>query len=63
MHEFQCGSPVCDTRFSAASKEELMDEVIRHVQEDHHIPQPTKPIVDFLEANTIREVPSSPTAG
>jgi predicted small metal-binding protein len=63
MHEFQCGSPVCDTRISAASKEQLMDEVIRHVQQDHHIPKPTKPIIDFLKANTIREVPSSPTAG
>ena len=63
MHEFQCGSPVCDTRISAASEQQLMDEVIRHVQRDHHIPEPTKPIIDFLRANTIREVPTSPTAG
>jgi hypothetical protein len=40
-----------------------MDEVIRHVQRDHHVPEPTKPIIDFLKANTIREVPASPAAG
>ncbi|MGD0685751.1 MAG: DUF1059 domain-containing protein [Streptosporangiaceae bacterium] len=63
MHEFQCGSPVCDTRISASSQEQLMDEVIRHVQRDHHVPEPTKPIIDFLKANTIREVPASRAAG
>ena len=63
MHEFQCGSPVCSTRISAATKDQLMAEVTRHVREDHHIPQPTKPIMDFLEENTIREVPARPTAG
>jgi hypothetical protein len=57
MHEFQCGSPVCHTRFTAVTKEQLMDAVIQHVQDDHHIPAPTKPILDFLEANTISEVP------
>lgn len=63
MHEFQCGSPVCDTRISAPTEKQLMDEVTRHVREDHHIAAPTKPIIDFLRANTIREVPARPTAG
>jgi predicted small metal-binding protein len=63
MHEFQCGSPVCDTRISAPTKKQLMDEVTRHVREEHHIPQPTKPIMDFLEENTIREVPARRAAG
>ena len=63
MHEFQCGSPACSTRFSAPTKEQLMAEITRHVQQEHHIPQPPKSIMDFLEENTIREVPAKPTAG
>ena len=62
MHKFQCGSPVCHTAFTAPSKELLMQEVLRHVQEDHHVPHPTRPLVDFLEANTISEVPDAPAA-
>jgi predicted small metal-binding protein len=60
MPEFQCGSPVCDTRISAPTKEQLMEAVTRHVQQDHHIPQPTKSILDFLEENTISESPAKP---
>jgi len=60
MHKFQCGSPVCDTRLSADTKDQLMAAVTRHVQQDHHIPHPTKPIMDFLEANTVSEVPGGP---
>ena len=63
MHEFQCGSPVCSTRITAPTREQLMHEVTRHVQEDHHIPQPTKSIMDFLAENTITEVPAGPAAG
>lgn len=56
MHEFQCGSPVCKSRFSAPSKEELMAEVTRHVQQAHRIPQPTKSILAYLEETAVREV-------
>ncbi len=63
MHEFQCGSPVCDTRITAPTKDQLMAEVTRHVQRDHHIPKPTKPIMDFLVENTIREVPAGRKTG
>jgi predicted small metal-binding protein len=60
MHKFQCGSPVCHTKFTAPTKDLLMQEITRHIQDDHHIPHPTKPIVDFLVANTISEVPDAP---
>jgi predicted small metal-binding protein len=60
MHKFQCGSPVCDTRFSADTKAQLMAAITRHVQQDHHIPHPTKSIMDFLEANTVSETSDSP---
>ena len=63
MHEFQCGSPVCDTRISTATREQLMAEVTRHVQQDHHIPKPTKSIMDFLAENTISEVPAGRKTG
>ncbi len=58
MHEFQCGSPVCNTRFTAATKDELMGKVVKHVADKHKIPAPTKSLVAFIEANTIREVSS-----
>lgn len=55
-YEFVCGSPVCTTRLVAASKDDLMSEVARHVKVKHRIPAPTKSLVKFIEANTIREV-------
>jgi len=63
MHEFHCGSPVCNSRFSADSKEELMREVTRHVQDKHRIPAPTKSILGYLEATAVREVAPNSTAG
>lgn len=62
-HEFQCGSPVCSSRFSADSRDELMQEVTRHVQVEHRIPKPTKSILGYLEATAVREVASTRTAG
>jgi predicted small metal-binding protein len=56
-YEFVCGSPVCDKRLVAASKDDLMTEVAVHVRVKHHIPQPTKSLVRFIEANTIHEIP------
>ncbi|HEX5407909.1 MAG TPA: DUF1059 domain-containing protein [Pseudonocardiaceae bacterium] len=56
-YEFVCGSPVCDKRLVAATKDDLMTEVAAHVRVKHHIPQPTKSLVKFIEANTIHEIP------
>jgi predicted small metal-binding protein len=56
MYEFQCGSPVCRTEFTAPTKDELMGKVADHVLVKHRIAEPTKSLVQFLEANTIREV-------
>jgi predicted small metal-binding protein len=58
-YEFVCGSPVCDKRLVAATKDDLMTEVAVHVRVKHHIPQPTKSLVKFIEANTIREIPTT----
>ena len=63
MYEFDCGSPVCSTHLSAASKDELMGLVAKHVVGQHRVSAPTKSMVQFLEANTMREVPSSGKAG
>jgi predicted small metal-binding protein len=59
MYEFRCGSPVCSTHFTASTKDELMGKVGAHVLHKHHIAKPTKSLVQFLEANTIRELPQS----
>ncbi len=56
QYEFVCGSPVCHTRLRAASKDDLMNEVAEHVKVKHRIPAPTKSLVQFVEANTIREI-------
>jgi predicted small metal-binding protein len=56
MYEFQCGSPVCKTRFTAPTEAELMAKVGKHVAEKHHIYAPTKSLVQFLKDNTIREI-------
>jgi predicted small metal-binding protein len=56
MFEFRCGSPVCKTQFTAPTEDELMARVAQHVVVDHRIPNPTKSLVQFVKANTIREV-------
>ena len=49
MLEFRCGSPVCKTRFTAPTEDELMGQVARHVVVDHRIPNPTKSLVQFVK--------------
>lgn len=56
MYEFRCGSPVCKTQFTAPTEDELMAKVANHVLVKHHIAKPTRSLVQFLKANTIREV-------
>lgn len=51
MPEFKCGSPACNSQFSAHTKEELMAVVADHVRREHAIPVPTKSIMSFLETN------------
>jgi predicted small metal-binding protein len=63
MYEFRCGSPVCKTHFTAATEDELMTGVARHVLVKHHIANPTKSLVQFLKDNTIREIPSTAKTG
>jgi predicted small metal-binding protein len=63
MFEFTCGSPVCTTRLTAPTKDELMGKVAKHVVVKHRVAAPTKSMVQFLEANTIREVQASGKAG
>lgn len=54
-YEFQCGSPVCRTHFTAPSRDVLLGRVLAHVKDKHHIPVPTKSILQFVEENTIHE--------
>lgn len=63
MYEFRCGSPVCKTRFTAPTEDELMSEVAKHVVVTHRIPAPTKSLVQFVKENTIRELPPTSKAG
>jgi predicted small metal-binding protein len=60
MYEFRCGSPVCNTRLTAPTKDELMAEVGRHVAVKHRVPAPTRSMVQFLDKHTIREIPAGP---
>jgi len=63
MYEFRCGSPVCKTRFTAPSEDELMTDVAKHVLVVHRIAHPTKSLVQFLKDNTIREVAPTDETG
>jgi predicted small metal-binding protein len=63
MYEFQCGSPVCSTRLTAPTQDELMGKVGQHVVVKHRIPAPTKSLVEFVVANCVHEVSSTGTAG
>ncbi|HTW21345.1 MAG TPA: DUF1059 domain-containing protein [Mycobacteriales bacterium] len=58
MFEFTCGSPVCNARFTAPTKDALMAKVAGHVVGKHRIPAPTKSLVSFVVANCVREVPT-----
>jgi len=58
MYEFNCGSPVCKTHFTAPTEDELMAKVAEHVVVTHHIPHPTKSLVQFVKANCVSEVPT-----
>jgi predicted small metal-binding protein len=53
MPEFQCGSPVCNSKFSARTKDELMSRVAEHVRSAHQIPVPTQSILSYLEATAV----------
>jgi predicted small metal-binding protein len=59
MYEFRCGSPVCKASFTAPTKDELMSRIATHVATRHHVPKPSKSLVQFIEANTIRRVPTA----
>ena len=63
MPEFQCGSPVCHSRFTAPTKDELMRQVAEHVRTKHDIPVPTKSILGYLEATAVTDDTPSRTAG
>jgi hypothetical protein len=63
MYEFRCGSPVCRTRFTAPTEDDLMTEVARHVVVKHRVAKPTKSLVQFVKDNTIREIPSTAKTG
>lgn len=59
MYEFQCGSPVCKTHFTAPDKDELMRSVAEHVAKKHRVAHPSASLVRYIEQNTIREVTPS----
>ena len=58
MFEYRCGSPVCKAHYTAPTEDELMGVVAKHIAVTHKIPAPTKSLVQFVKANTIRGVRS-----
>jgi predicted small metal-binding protein len=62
MPDFQCGSPVCHSKFSARTKDELMAKVAEHVRTVHQIPVPTQSILSYLEATAVTEDGTAKTA-
>lgn len=58
MYQFTCASPVCHTRLSAPTKDEVMAKVAQHFAVRHRVPNPSRSIVEFVEANAIKQVAS-----
>ena len=52
-YEFSCASPVCNTRLTAPTKEEVIARMTEHVRTDHRVPRPTRPILQFLTDHAI----------
>jgi predicted small metal-binding protein len=63
MYVFECGSPVCRTRFTSGDNEELMREVANHVRTAHRITAPTASILDYLESTAVTDLATTRTAG
>lgn len=55
-YQFQCASPVCSTKLTAHTRDEVISLMTAHVKVQHRIPKPTRPIMQFLEDNTIHEL-------
>jgi hypothetical protein len=62
VYEYRCGSPVCSTRYTAPTEDELMGLVAKHIAVKHKIPAPTKSLVQFVKENTIKWRESLPSA-
>ncbi len=58
MYEFSCASPVCKTHLTAPTTDELLPAVLKHFAVKHKVPDPSRSIVEFVVANTVREVPA-----
>jgi predicted small metal-binding protein len=63
MYEFQCGSPVCHSRFTAKDKEGLMRQVTEHVRKAHKVDMPPASIIDYLGATAVTEVATARGVG
>jgi predicted small metal-binding protein len=57
MYEFKCAVPYCKTHFTAPTEAEVMGGLAKHVAVTHHIPNPSKSLVQFVKGATIRELP------
>jgi Protein of unknown function (DUF1059) len=62
MYEFQCGSPVCNSRLASKDKGELMRQVTEHVRTAHRIDAPTVSLLGYLEATAVTESTPDRTA-
>ena len=52
MKEFRCGEivPGCDTRFEAASEEEILEQVAVHAREEHGMDEVPPDVADNVRA-------------
>jgi predicted small metal-binding protein len=59
MKQFSCGAvvPGCTATFTAASDDEILDQVATHAKDDHGMAEVPDEVVDAVKAN-IEEVPA-----
>lgn len=56
MYQFNCASPVCHARITRRTTEQLLPAVLKHFAVVHKVPDPSRSIVEFVVANTVKEV-------
>lgn len=59
MKEFRCGSPECNTQFTAADTDELHAKMATHLKDAHNVQTATQTLVSYLEANAVTDTGSS----
>lgn len=63
MKEFACGSPECNTEFTATDREDLINQMSEHLKDVHNVQTATQTLLNYLEKTAVRDSSPSESAG